>query len=176
MPYKNVKYTFAVSSRGLKRVELVWHDSLAVTDTSLFLHWIYKSQESEPQCNRSWAPVILLSVTDNLIHWLSVLQVYVAVLESRAPFSLVLLFRGNWLKCPVKEVGWSFTLKVHTRLDQSLLDLRCLLYPASYSFLVLLGLFYSVIATKPALNKLKEKADSKETFPKEISHLWVLQA
>lgn len=80
-----------------------------------------------------------------------------AALESRAPFSLVLVLGGEWLKCPVKEVGRFFTLKVHISLDQSLLDLHFLLHPASYPAVVLLGLFHSVIATNPAHNKLKVK-------------------
>lgn len=104
----------------------------------------------------------------------SVLQVYMATLENRTPFPLVLVFGDKWLKCPFKEGGWSFTCK-HIYLDQSLLDLHFLLDPASYTFLVLLGLFNSVIATKIAHNKLKEKADSKETFPKEMSHLLIPQ-
>lgn len=80
-----------------------------------------------------------------------------ATLESRAPLSLVLVLGGEWLKCPVEEVGWFFTLKVSISFDQNLLDLHFLLHPASYLALVPLGLFHSVIATNPAHNKLKLK-------------------
>lgn len=149
--------------------ELSWFDSSCHWHKP-FLHWIYKSQESEPQCNRSWPPTTLLLVTD-----LSTDEVFCkATLEIRAPFSLVLVLRGKWLKCPVEEIGWSFTLQVHISLDQSLLG-HFLLHPAFYTFLKLLGLLCSLIATKPAHNKLKEKADSKETFPQEMSHLLIPQ-
>lgn len=98
-----------------------------------------------------------------------------ATLESRAPFSLVLVFGAKWLKCLVEEAGWSFTLKVHISLNQSLLNLHFLLLPASYTFLVLLGLFHSVIVTNPAHKKGKGRLIPKRIFQKKPVIYWFLK-